>query len=117
MRSDRRSDSAAIRLGGPNNTVLMNLGISKYLQGDYAAAIDALDRALALNPGRVHRLMVHPVRIAAYIRLGKQVEAQRERTIIDRLSPFFDAERFAEQFGTEEARRDMLAGLREAGFR
>jgi len=33
-----------------------------------------------------------------------------------RLSPFFDAERFAAQFGTEEARNRILAGLRKAGF-
>ena len=64
----------------------------------------------------MHRFMVHPVLAAAYARLGKQVEALRERTIIDRLSPFFDAERFAAQFGTKEARDDVLAGLKAAGF-
>ena len=65
----------------------------------------------------MNQLMSHPVLAAAYARLGKPVEAQREHAIIDRLSPFFDAERFAAQFGTKEARDDMLAGLREAGFR
>jgi len=33
-----------------------------------------------------------------------------------RLSPFFDAERFAAQFGTQEARERVLDGLRKAGF-
>jgi adenylate cyclase len=107
----------AIRLGGPNTSILMNLGIAKYLLGQYSEAIDALDRALALNPGRMQRLMVHPVLAAAYARLGKQVEAQRERTIIDRQSPFFDAERFAAQFGTKDAHDGILAGLKAAGFR
>ena len=109
--------NAAHRLGGLNTSLLMNLGIAKYLLGQNREAIEVLDRVLSRNPGRMHRLMAHPVRAAAYARLGKQVELLRERTIIDRLSPFFDAERFAAQFGTEEARREMLAGLREAGFR
>jgi tetratricopeptide (TPR) repeat protein len=108
---------AARRLGGLNTSGIMTLGIAKYLLGQYGEAIDAFDHALALNPGRMHQLMVHPVRAAAYARLGKQMEAQRERAIIDRLSPFFDAERFAAQFGTKEAHDNMLAGLREAGFR
>jgi len=108
---------AAARIGGLNTTGFMTLGTSRYLLGQYSEAIEALERALELNPGRMHRLMVHPVLAAAYARLGKQVEAQREHSIIDRSAPFFDAERFAAQFGTDEARRDMLAGLREAGFR
>jgi len=33
-----------------------------------------------------------------------------------RLSPFFDAEQFAAQFGSQEARDRILAGLRKAGF-
>jgi len=108
---------AATRLGGLSNNGLMTLGIAKYLLGRYSEAIDALDRTLGRDPGRMNRLMVHPVRAAAYARLGKQVEVLRERTIIDRLSPFFDAERFAAQFGTKEAQDNMLTGLREAGFR
>jgi len=35
---------------------------------------------------------------------------------VARLSPFFDAERFAAQFGTQQARDDMLVGLKAAGF-
>ena len=44
-------------------------------------------------------------------------QAERERDTVLRLSPFFDAEQFATQFGTEAARKDMVAGLREAGFK
>ena len=107
----------ALRLGGSNTEVLMNLGISKYMLSQYEEAIVTLDRALAHNPGRMNQLMVHPVLAAAYARLGKQQEALRERAVIDRIAPFFDAERFAGQFGTKEARDDMLAGLKAAGFR
>jgi len=107
----------ALRLGGSNTEVLMNLGISKYMLSQYEEAIVTLDRALAHNPGRMNQLMVHPVLAAAYARLGKQQEALRERAVIDRIAPFFDAERFAGQFGTKEAHDDMLAGLKAAGFR
>jgi hypothetical protein len=34
-----------------------------------------------------------------------------------RMSPFFDTERFAGQFGTPEASAHMLDGLIKAGFR
>jgi adenylate cyclase len=107
----------ALRLGGPNTQVSMNLGIAKYMLGQYGEAIDLLDRTLAGNPGRMQRLMAHPVRAAAYARLGKEQDAERESAIVARLSPFFDAERFSAQFGTKGARDDMLAGLKAAGFR
>jgi len=34
-----------------------------------------------------------------------------------RLSPFFNAQIFAGQFGTQEARDHVLEGLKKAGFR
>jgi tetratricopeptide (TPR) repeat protein len=107
----------ALRLGGTNAEVLMNLGISRYALGQYGEAIGTLDRALARNPGRMNQLMVHPVLAAAYARLGRPQDVQRERAVIDRVAPFFDAGRFAAQFGTKETRDEMLAGLRAAGFR
>ena len=54
---------------------------------------------------------------AAYAQLGRQQDADGERAIVARLWPFFDARIFAEQFGTQEARDDMLQGLKKAGFR
>jgi tetratricopeptide (TPR) repeat protein len=107
----------ALRLGGTNAEVLMNLGISRYALGQYEEAIGTLDRALARNPGRMNQLMTHPVLAAAYARLGRLQDAQRERAVIDRIAPFFDAGRFAGQFGTKETRDDILAGLKAAGFR
>ena len=49
--------------------------------------------------------------------MGRDQDAEGERAIVARLSPFFDAERFAAQFGTQEARDHMLEGLKKAGFR
>ncbi len=80
-------------------------------------AIAAIDQALIHGPGRALQLHSRPVLAAAHARLGHQQRAERERDAVLRLSPFFDAEQYAEQFGTEEARRDMVAGLREAGFK
>jgi hypothetical protein len=54
---------------------------------------------------------------AAHARLERRQDVDRERALIARLSPFFDAERFAAQFGTQQAHDDMLPGLKAAGFR
>jgi hypothetical protein len=61
--------------------------------------------------------MTHPVLAATYAEIGRDQDAEGERAIITRLSPFFSAERFASQFGTQEARDHMLYGLKKAGFR
>ena len=95
----------------------MTLGIAKYFLGDYPAALTALDRSLARDPSRTVLLNSHPALAAVFARMGKQQDAERERQIIARISPFFDPERFAAQFGTEDARREMLTGLKAAGFR
>jgi hypothetical protein len=47
----------------------------------------------------------------------KDRDAEEERAIVARLSPFFDARIFAEQFGTQTARDQMMEGLKKAGFR
>ncbi len=106
-----------LRLDGANVLAASNLGVAKYFLGQYAEAVAALDRALARSPGRVLQVHSQAVLTAAYARLGRQQDVERERAIIARLSPFFNAERFAGQFGTKEARDDMLAGLKAAGFR
>jgi len=48
--------------------------------------------------------------------LLRNQEAEGERAIVMRLSPFFDARIFAGQFETQEARDHMLEGLKKAGF-
>ena len=61
--------------------------------------------------------MAHPVLAAAYARLQRSQDAERERAVIARMAPFFDATRFAAQFGRKEVRDDILTGLKAAGFR
>ena len=112
-----RWSEAGLRLDPTNQRAAMVLGIARYFLGDYAAAVGALDRSLAQDPSRTVLLNSHPALAAVFARMGKQQDAERERAIVARLSPFFDPERYAAQFGNEKARRDMLQGLQEAGFR
>jgi len=62
-------------------------------------------------------MLTHPMLAAAYAQLGRQQEADGERAIVRNLWPFLDAWTFAVQFATQEARADMLDGLKKAGFR
>jgi len=87
-----------------------------YFLGRYNDAIEAGDRALARSPGRNGQAFTHPFLAAAYAELGRNQEAEGERVVILHLSPFFNAQIFAGQFGTQEARDHMLEGLKKAGF-
>jgi adenylate cyclase len=107
----------ALRLDRASPPVALVLGQANYLLGHYEAAIQSMDRALARDPGRRNQLAAHSVLAACYARLGRTQDAERERMIVMRLSPFFSSERFAAELGSEEGRQNMLAGLREAGFR
>jgi class 3 adenylate cyclase/TolB-like protein/Flp pilus assembly protein TadD len=107
----------ALRFDRANTNAAQNLCSAYYLLGRYGEAIEACDRALARNPGRNIQMMARPVLAAAYSQLERNQDAAGERAIVARLSPFFDAERFAGQFGAPEARDQMLEGLKKAGFR
>jgi adenylate cyclase len=106
----------ALRFDGANAYTAQNLCSAYYLLGRYGEAVETCDRALARNPGRSIQMMARPLLAAAYSQLGRDRDAAGERAIVARLWPFFDAERFAEQFGTPEARDQMLEGLKKAGF-
>jgi adenylate cyclase len=106
----------ALRFDGANAYTAQNLCSAYYLLGRYGEAVEICDRALARNPGRSIQMMARPLLAAAYSQLGRDRDAAGERAIVARLWPFFDAERFAEQFGTPEARDQMLEGLKKAGF-
>jgi TolB-like protein/class 3 adenylate cyclase/Flp pilus assembly protein TadD len=88
-----------------------------YFLGRYNEAVEAGDRALARNPGRSNSMITHSFLAAAYAEMGRNQDAEGERAIIMRLSPFFDARVFAAQYGTQEARDHLLEGLKKAGFR
>ena len=107
----------ALRFDRANTRAAVYIGMAYYFLDRYDEAIEAFDRALARNPGRLTQLQSHAILAAAYAEIGRDRDAESERGIIARLSPFFDAQRFAGQFGTQEARNHMLDGLKKAGFR
>jgi tetratricopeptide (TPR) repeat protein len=107
----------ALRFDRANTRTSLLLGMAYYLLDRYGEAVEAVDRALAGNLGRNTQLMGRPVLAASYAQLNKPQDAERERTTVMRMSPFLDAERFAGQFGTQDARDHMLEGLKKAGFR
>jgi len=106
----------ALRLDPTNGRTNFLLGMAYYFLERYGEAVETLDRALAGSLGRNTQLMGRPVLAATYAELNRPQDAERERTAALRLSPFLDAERFAGQFGTQEARDHMLDGLTKAGF-
>jgi len=107
----------ALRFDRANARASLLLGLAYYFLDKYGEAVEAIDRGLAGNLGRNTQLVGRPVLAASYAQLSRPQDAERERTTVMRMSPFLDAERFASQFGTQEAREHMLEGLRKAGFR
>jgi TolB-like protein len=106
----------ALRFDRTHALASQHLCMAYYFLGRYGEAIEAGDRAVARSPGRTIHMMTHPVLAAAYAEMGRDQDAAGERAIVTRLSPFFSAERFAAQFGTQETRDHMLDGLKKAGF-
>jgi adenylate cyclase len=105
-----------LRFDRAHSLTSQNLCMAYYFLGRYSDAVDAGDRAVARSPGRNIQTLAHPFLGASYAEMGRNQDAEGERIIVTRLSPFFDAERFAAQFGTQEARDHILEGLRKAGF-
>jgi len=88
-----------------------------YFLRRYPEAVDAGDRAVARSPGRSTQVLTRPFLAAAYAEMGRNQDAEGERVLTMRLSPFFDARTCATQFGTQEARDHLLEGLKKAGLR
>jgi hypothetical protein len=80
-------------------------------------AVESCDRALSRSPARLVQLQAHPVLAATYAEMGRSQDAEGERGVILHLAPFFNAQIFAGQLGTQEARDHLLEGLKKAGFR
>jgi len=106
----------ALRFDHADARTALFLGMAYYFLDRYGDAAEAIDRALAGNLGRNTQLTGRPILAANYAELKKPQDAERERAAAMRLSPLFDAERFAGQFATQEARDHMLEGLKKAGF-
>lgn len=107
----------ALGLDPTDARAALYLGIAGYLLGHYGEAVEALDRALAGNLGRIPQIVGRSVLAAAYAELDRPADATRERDAALQLSPSLDAGRFAGQFGAQAARDHMLDGLKKAGFR
>jgi adenylate cyclase len=107
----------ALRLDRANAKAALSLGAAYYFLGRYGDAIEPMDRALAGNIGRVKQLEGRAILAATYAQLDRPEDAEREWSVLMRMAPFLDAERFASQYGTQTARDHMLEGLKKAGFR
>jgi adenylate cyclase len=107
----------ALRLDPDDGLATLHLGMAYYFLDRYGEAVEAMDRALAGDLGRLDKLMGRPVLAAAYAQLNRPQDAERERTSVMRIEPFLDAEQFAAQFGTQAARDKVMDGLKKAGFR
>jgi adenylate cyclase len=107
----------ALRFDRANGFAATRLCMVYYFLRRYTEAVDACDRGLSRDPGRSTRLTTLPVLAAIYAALNRRQDAERERAIVARLWPLLDAQTFAAQFGTEEARNYMLEGMKKAGFR
>jgi len=107
----------ALRFDRAHALTSQDLCIAYYYLRRYGEAVEAGDRALARSPGRSIQTETHPFLAAAYAQMGRDQDAEGERVIVMHLSPFFNARRFAAQFGTQEARDHLLEGLTKAGFR
>ena len=107
----------ALRFDHANARTAHLLGIAYYFLARYGEAVEAMDRGLAGSLGRNLQLMGRTILAATYAQLGRDQDAGRERALVMRMAPFLGAERFAGQFGTQEARDHMLDGLKKAGFR
>jgi class 3 adenylate cyclase/TolB-like protein/tetratricopeptide (TPR) repeat protein len=106
----------ALRFDRADARASLFLGMAYYFLHRYGEVVEPIDRALVGNLGRNTQLLGRPVLAAAYAELNRPQDAERERAAAIHMSPFLDAERFAGQFGTPEARNQMLEGLKKAGF-
>lgn len=108
---------AALNFDRANGYAAGYLCMANYFLGRYSAAIQSCDLGLSRDAGHSTRMNLHVILAATFAALDRPQDAARERAIVARSWPFFDARTFAGQFGTEKARDQMLEDLRKAGFR
>ena len=104
---------SALQSDPANGFAAGRLCMAFYLLRRYAEAVEACDRALSRDPGRVDQMIVHPLLAAVYAEMGRRQDADSERATTARLWPLLDARTFAAQFGTQEARRPYARGAEE----
>jgi hypothetical protein len=115
--SKGHNQNRGIDLGDPAGDIVSLGTAGVEILGRYRESVEAMDRGLAGNLGRNTQLTGRSVLAASYAQLDRRQDADRKRNVVMRMAPFLSTERFAGQFGTQEARDQMLEGLRKAGFR
>jgi adenylate cyclase len=109
----------AIRLDPtPPNFYLSSLGMGYSMTGRHEEAIEALNKALLLNP---NHLWTHIVLAITYISLGREEEARAEVAEILRISPKFSLEHAAKGamvvFKNPAVAERIIGALRKAGLK
>lgn len=104
----------ALRLDpNPQAAWLFTLGEAYYLLGRYADAVEVLERfrnSIEEDPTTLAILA------AAQAQLGRTAAAAASAESLLKVSPFFDADSFAEYFAPPDDRAHLLEGLRKAGL-
>ncbi len=103
-----RLDSTSVR------NAWLHLGTAYYLKGQYAKALEILEKGVVKRPEFVGYYLLLA---ATYARLGRTDEAARAADTVRRLDPFFEVESFGTAFRTPAHREAIIAGLRKAGLK
>jgi adenylate cyclase len=90
-------------------------GQALYILGRYDEAVEALEKAIASNPGAER---VHVWLAAAYAQAGSIDDAQWESSQVLTMDPGFTVERIGKVFPFKDPadRERFIDGLRKAGF-
>ncbi len=100
----------------PPSYYLMSLGAAYISVGQYEKAIDALKKAIHIEP---NNLFAHVILAAAYIKAGKEKEAHNEAAVALRIDPKFSLD-YYEKILPDINRsyvKDYIANLRKAGLK
>ena len=105
---------AALRVDPlPDLGPFLYLGLAYYEQRRHAEALSVLERGVARRPDDP---FMHAALAATYAQLDRMPEAARERTIVRRVNPFFDAKTFGASFQNPAHHAYLAEGLAKAGL-
>lgn len=93
-----------------------SLGLSYYLMGRYADAVDMLDRDLPSEPRPYARAANLAVLAASHAQLGNGEMAAHCKAELAKESPFFDRDFLLSQLRSETDRAHLREGLTKAGI-
>lgn len=111
-----KSSALAMRLNPyPPPVYSARRGMVRYLNGEYAAAIDDMERFKALNPniGAVYNMWL----AASHAQLGREADAQAYADALLTTVPRFTVQGFLKQWNPQGIARERITeGLRKAGL-